>query len=77
MKKWVKDHKALIAAGSVLGVSALVIFAYFAGKKYGEIGLTELLIKNFENGDEPPVVTSRNKNLGNLMYELRAECIGD
>ena len=73
MKEWIRNHEVIVGIGT-----ALVIFSWFIGKKCGEKGLIELLIHNFEyNFTDNPVVTSSDKNLGNLMYELKAECIGD
>ncbi len=72
-----KTKRILAIVGSsaiAAGVGALI---FFIGKGYGENQLIEQLIHQFENGDNNTVVTSRDKNLGNLMYEIKAECIGD
>lgn len=70
--------KKLLIAGSILGMSALVVAAYLLGKNVGENGFIENIIHLCENGnDDYPVYTSSDKNLGNLMYEIKAECIGD
>lgn len=51
---------------------------YEKGLARGEDNLVERLIHQCEHGDyDKPVYTSSDKKLGNLMYELSAECIGD
>lgn len=79
IKQWIKDHKAgLINAGIVIGTSAVTGLVFFLGVKFGENNLIETLIHQCENGDNNhPCYTSSDKNLGNLMYEIHAECIGD
>ncbi len=78
MKEWIKDHDKLLIVCSILEITALAALSFYIGKKHGTNGLIESLIHQYENGNiDWPVYTSSDKRLGNLMYEISAECIGD
>ena len=77
MKEWIKNNRGVTVAGTILGVSGLSFLAWMAGRKYGANQLINTIINLYENGDDNMVVTSTDKTLGNLMYEISIECIGD
>lgn len=77
MKEWIKKHRGITVAGTILGVSGLTVLAWLVGRKYGANQLINTIINLYENGDDNMVVTSTDKTLGNRMYEISVECIGD
>ena len=79
-KNFWEGHKEVVHMITVIGALATTGFAlgYCLGLKNGENRLVERLIHKYETGDGTwPVRTSADKNLGDLMYVLSAECIGD
>ncbi len=80
-KKGIKDKKK---KRIIMGSLAVAGFAFgcLVGAKYGakkgEDQFIESLIHNYESGKNAcPVYSSSDKKLGDLMYEIKAECIGD
>lgn len=72
VKIFIKKHKYVIGMSASLGVVG--VLAYQIGKREGIKDLAKELIYIYENGGEP--LTAINDTT-NLMYELKAECIGD
>jgi len=77
MKKFIKEHKKelAIAAGFV---TVGFVLGMIIGQHKGEDDLVEGLIHKERCGNNNwPVYTSSDKRLGGLLFEIKAECIGD
>ena len=81
LKNKFKSKKKELFGGAA--IIALCSGVYLLGRKHGERALVENVINLYEDGYDNyhnidwPVFTSRRKDLGSLMYEIRTECIGD
>lgn len=76
MFELLKNNKKKIVVGSLI-IAGFSIGLYL-GKRKGERDLIEFLIHKYESNERAwPVYTSNDKSLGDLMYEIKAECIGD
>lgn len=84
MKKETKEKlinlgiKVLPCAACGVFVGLVGVVSYRIGLDRGQDRLIEELIHNCEYGEnDNPVYMSSDPELGHLMYELSAECIGD
>ena len=77
MKQFIKEHKKELAIATGFGLIGLLTGLYF-GRRNGKDELIEVLIhKDMCGNTDWPVYMSDDKRFGNLMFEIKAECIGD
>lgn len=83
IKEWMDKHPTIMKILKVTGIITILVLVYEAGfsrgKDYGVDNLIEDLIHTCENGDgfEKFTYSSSDESLGDLMYEINCECIGD
>lgn len=82
-KKFANSHPGVVKILKGLGFTALLVLVYETGfsrgKDYGVDNLIEDIIHKYENGESLKEHTycSSDPELGDLMYEIKCECIGD
>lgn len=65
--------KLLIGAG----IASITGGSFYVGYRLGMDHIITQLINQYENGDNAMVVEATRGKTKGLLYELRAECIGD
>lgn len=68
-----KKKKVLIGSSIVAAIGG----SFYAGYQLGMGHIITQLINQYENGDNNMVVEAVRGKTKGLLYELRAECIGD
>lgn len=87
IQKWWKKNRLPIALGGMATVTAVACgISYVLGKHDGKVKFQDGLIDLHEgalakgikyNEIEWPVVCYSTNKYGDLLYEIKAECIGD
>lgn len=83
IKEFVNAHPNLMRILKWFGLTAVLVLVYETGfsrgKDYGVDNLIEDIIHKYENGEslEEHTYSSSDPAFGDLMYEIKCECIGD
>ena len=83
IKEWMDKHPTIMKILKITGFITILVLVYKTGfsrgKDYGVDNLIEDIIHKYENGEsfKEHTYCSSDPALGDLMYEIKCECIGD